>query len=299
MTKNWKERTIERCKEIVLDKELLDHTVSISEASRINAGSEQGGYLRGMLRDETFYATNIIVNSYGTWHRLRLKDDLGKDRSFFIEADKSRAQYGTIAFHSHPGENLEHREYWKNKHDFYQNNEHFQSTKEDVKRGIFGRRSLVEVLNEDNRDLSEEDIYNIPGNVQVLISPTFKPDIPTSHLQAYQIQQDAELDFIRQVTGKIPLRFSNTEDRAIDDIKRLNREIETTLMKKAQKWLKRVNKELQPKLVFDYITRVGYYLDVDELNSLGIPEALELANERRSEERRLDALVLHAHLRKQ
>ena len=224
MTKSWQERVVNNCEKIIINPIILEHTSEISEASRINPGAEQGGYIRGIVDNGIFYGTSMVVNTYGNWHKMRLRDDFGYSKSFNIEADRLNLPFQALPFHSHPGENLVHRAsfpgHWR-----YKGDTHFEAVKTAVAEGVFGNRSVVEVMNEDARELSMDDIDHMPGDTQLLISPTYKSQNPFSHLQAFRITSDKQFDFVREVTGKLPISLANYNNATANKIAKMENQV--------------------------------------------------------------------------
>ncbi len=293
MIKGWQERTIGACDKVVITPHILRYTTEISEACRIHSDSEQGGYLGGILEGNIFYATNISVNSYSSWHRLRLKDDHGRERSFFMEAERQGLEFKTLPFHSHPGDDPKQRaaipSNWVRR-----NKDYFDQIEKQVAQGMFGNLSVVDVVNEDMRQLSAEDIDNIPGNFQMLISPTYKLPNPFSHLQVYRIGSDRNFPEIREVKGKIPIVLCDEADKLAERADTLQKRVDSALQPRYQKWFDATQISVGAgELPYQEWTKLGYYLDIAELERLSLTEARKIAKQREDEESRLDAEVLH------
>lgn len=288
-TKEWYERTIDKVKRIVISPSLLEETISISEASRINPGSETLGYFLGLTQGDEFHAVRLERVSYGTWHKLRLKNGNGYQKSFFEEADRQNLQLQTLTFHSHPGENLIHRLCWPN-HWKYKDDLHFELVKKELEKGIHGKKSVVEIINEDMRNLSQADVDNLPGDIQIIISPTYVKDKELSHIQAYSLGRDNDFPEIREVSGTIPLSFSNSN--SISKAEKFVDAIEQANHSRYQSWHEKTIPEIDKTIPYKIWTRLPFYLTINELNSLTTKEAVDLYNSREKLEWKLDALVL-------
>src|SRR3989344_5560293 len=168
----------EKIERVRFDPLVWDQTRRIAGESWGDNRPEQGGYLRGILRDGTYYVDCFSLQGMGRDGEVCFNLPPKREETLEIRLRQKVQGYGTVIAHSHPRitKNLLNKvfpeedvddvltyldlEMMSGKYQAYLRSKGRETTHEEVLNELFGK------------NLSEFDIENTPGRYSLLISPT-------------------------------------------------------------------------------------------------------------------------------
>ncbi|MCK5615676.1 hypothetical protein KAR91_78150 [Candidatus Pacearchaeota archaeon] len=175
---------------VVLTPEIFKLTGYILNETDAIERKEQGGFLGGVLKNETFYIFDNHLMGFGRSKRVDFKRRTTvSDDELDRRISEALPNYRTVIYHNHPPITREQliQEFGSDAETY------ISQIKQSLEMGIYeglGITTLDEAINEEaSRILSQEDIENTPGRYNMLISPTKRESNPTAHLNFYDLKK--------------------------------------------------------------------------------------------------------------